>query len=417
MTYFTERVVDAWSKFPANVLSWQQSVSDETLDCSGELGESRRSQCTSHCLRRQWDRRRVEAWNGPQRFCGGLDIHKDNGSIEGQYNSQNFTNIKPLILFLDKSSTKKTYDMFNHSRPPLEFLLSNICDVPALQIPLFVLFLNIYLLTMLGNWVVILIIYMCPTFHTPMYFFIGNLGILDAIYISTTVPKMLTNYFKERKSISYVGCVTQLYVYLVMAATESTLLSTMAYDRYVAICHPLEYHVIMNKKFCLQLATTSWTIGIFYSLIHTGVTFRLNFCKSIQIDHFFCDIPPLLKISCSSTFLNEIVVYVVGGLLVLICFPLIIISYIFIVKTVINISTAKGRIKTCSTCISHFVSVSLFYVSGSFAYFHPISPSSFSQYKVNALFYTILPPLLNPLIYSLRNKELNKAFKKILKKI
>lgn len=306
--------------------------------------------------------------------------------------------------------------MFNNTGLPLEFLLSNISDVPALQIPLFVLFLSIYLLTMLGNWTVILIIFLHPALHTPMYFFIGNLGVLDAIYISTTVPKMLTNYFKKRKIISYAGCVTQLYLYLVMASTESTLLSTMAYDRYVAICHPLRYHAIMNKRVCLELAATSWIIGIFYSLIHTKTTFRLHFCKSIQIDHFFCDIPPLLKISCSNTFINEIVVYVIGGLLVLICFPLIIISYFFIVKTVFKISTAKARTKTCSTCISHFLSVSLFYISGSFAYFHPTSPNSFSQYKVNALFYTILPPLLNPLIYSLRNKELGKIFKKAINK-
>ncbi|XP_075175841.1 olfactory receptor 5B12-like [Anomaloglossus baeobatrachus] len=190
----------------------------------------------------------------------------------------------------------------------------------------------------------------------------------------------------------------------------------MAFDRYVAICYPLRYHAIMNKKVCLQFATTSWIIGIFYSLIHTANTFRLSFCKSIQIDHFFCDIPPLLKISCSSIIINEIIVYVVGGLLVLICFPLIIISYIFIVKTVFMISNAKARTKTCSTCTSHFLSVSLFYISGSFAYFHQTSPNSFSQYKINALFYTILPPLLNPLIYSLRNKELEKVFKKVISK-
>ncbi|XP_040275636.1 olfactory receptor 8D1-like [Bufo bufo] len=303
--------------------------------------------------------------------------------------------------------------MFNHTDAPLEFLLSNISDMPALQIPLYVFFLNCYLFTMLGNCAVIFIVYFHPALHTPMYFFIGNLGFLDAIYISTTVPKMLINYFKKRKTISYVGCVAQLYLYLMMAATESTLLSTMAYDRYVAICHPLRYHAIMDKKVCLELATTSWIFGILYSLIHTGNTFRLNFCKSIQIDHFFCDIPPLLKISCSSTILTEIIVYVVGGLLVLICFPLIIISYVFIVKTVFKISTAKARTKTCSTCISHFLSVSLFYVSGSFAYFYPTEHNSFNQYKVNALFYTILPPLLNPLIYSLRNKEIEKVFKKI----
>ncbi|XP_068104312.1 olfactory receptor 12D1-like [Hyperolius riggenbachi] len=174
------------------------------------------------------------------------------------------------------------------------------------KIPLYILFLNIYIFTLLGNWIIILMIYLNPVLHTPMYFFIGNLGCLDIIYISTTMPKMLHNFFQERKSISYAGCVAQLYLYLVMAATESTLLSTMAYDRYVSICNPLCYYTVMNKKVCLQLTTTAWLVGMAYSLIHTVNTFRLNYCNSNKIDHFFCDIPPLMKISCSDTSLTEI---------------------------------------------------------------------------------------------------------------
>ncbi|XP_053324495.1 olfactory receptor 5I1-like [Spea bombifrons] len=283
-----------------------------------------------------------------------------------------------------------------------------------LQIPLFLIFLTIYLFALVGNCTIIIIIIKHPHLQTPMYFFIGNLGILDIFYISTTVPKMLVNFLRARKSISFVGCVLQLYFYLVMAATESTLLSTMAYDRFVAICKPLRYLAIMNQKFCLQLATYSWIIGFIYSAIHTFHTFQLNFCRSNIIDHFYCDIPPLLKISCSDTITSEIVVYVVGGLLVLICFPLIIVSYVFIIQNILRIPSARGRSKTFSTCISHLLSVSLFYVSGSFAYFRPMSLNAMAQYKINAVFYTIIPPMINPLIYSLRNKELKKALRKVL---
>ncbi|XP_075424072.1 olfactory receptor 5AP2-like [Ascaphus truei] len=297
---------------------------------------------------------------------------------------------------------------------PMEFLLSDISEVPVLQMPLSFLFLNIYLIALVGNWAIIIIIYRHPLLHTPMYFFIGNLGFLDIFYISTTVPKMLTNSLTQRKSISFVGCVAQLYFYLAMAATESTLLATMAYDRYVAICNPLRYFVIMNGTFCLQLVTSSWLIGIVYSFIHTANTFRLNFCSSNIIDHFFCDIPPLLMISCTDTSINEIVVYGVGGLLVLVCFPLIIFSYVCIIKTILRIPSATGRNKTFSTCVSHLLAVSLFYVTGSFAYFRPASSNPSHQHKINAVFYTILPPMMNPIIYSLRNKELKKAVKKMV---
>ncbi|XP_063312535.1 olfactory receptor 5I1-like [Pelobates fuscus] len=292
---------------------------------------------------------------------------------------------------------------------PVEFILSTLSDVPVFQIPLFIVFIIIYLIALMANGAIILLIFHCPFLHTPMYFFIGNLGLLDIFYLSTTVPKMLSNYLTKKKSISFAGCVAQLYIYLVMAATESTLLSTMAYDRYVAICNPLRYLMIMNRTVCLKLATCSWIIGIFYSAIHTTNTFMLNFCRSNIVDHFYCDIPPLLKISCSDTSKTEIVIYVVGGLLVLICFPLIIISYVFIIQSILKIPSATSRSKTFSTCVSHLLSVSLFYVSGSFAYFRPMSSNSLSEYKFNAIFYTIIPPIMNPIIYSLRNKELKKA--------
>ncbi|XP_053555848.1 olfactory receptor-like protein OLF1 [Bombina bombina] len=298
---------------------------------------------------------------------------------------------------------------------PMEFILNDFSVNPGLQIFTFILFLVIYLAASGGNILIILIILHAPHLWTPMYFFVVNLGILDMCYISTTVPNFLKNSLSQRKTISFIGCVIQLYVFLSMAATESTLLAVMSYDRYVAICNPLHYHIIMNRKNCLYLAVSAWFNGTIYSIIHTTNTFRLQFCQSNVIDHFFCDITPLLKIACSNTKLNEIMIFGVGAVMILPCFPLIITSYIYIIKTVLRIPSAKGRSKTFSTCVSHLTTVGLFYLTGISVYLHPVSTSTaVNQDKISAVFYTMLVPMVNPIIYSLRNKELKEA---ILKRV
>ncbi|KAG8455583.1 hypothetical protein GDO86_001689 [Hymenochirus boettgeri] len=295
---------------------------------------------------------------------------------------------------------------------PMEFVLRDFSLTPGFQILSFVLFFIIYLVAAVGNLLIILIIIHVPHLNTPMYFFIANLGILDISYISTIVPIFLSNLLKHHKSISFGGCVVQMFFFLSMAATESSLLAAMSYDRYIAICNPLRYRVIMNPKICFLFAASSWTIGFVYSTIHTVKTFTLTFCRSNVIDHFFCDIPPLLKISCSNTKLNETLIFGVGAVLILPCFPLIIISYIYIIHSILKIPSARGRKKTFSTCVSHLMAVCLFYLTGISVYLHPVSAnSSYQQDKISAVFYTILVPMANPIIYSLRNSELKKAIK------
>ncbi|XP_041441972.1 olfactory receptor 5I1-like, partial [Xenopus laevis] len=295
---------------------------------------------------------------------------------------------------------------------PMEFVLTDFSEEPILKVLSFVLFLFTYLVATVGNVMIILIIMHVPHLRTPMYFFILNLAILDVCYISTTVPNMLDNSLKQVKRISFGGCVVQMYFFLSMAATESFLLAAMSYDRYVAICNPLRYTVIMNWRLCLQLAATSWIIGFIYSSIHTASTFTLEFCRSNVIDHIFCDIPPLLNISCSNTKINEFLIFVVGAVLILPCFPLIVISYVYIVRAIMRIPSATGRKKTFSTCVSHLIAVSLFYLTGTSVYLRPASAnSSFQQNKISAVFYSIFVPMVNPIIYSLRNKELKGAIK------
>ncbi|XP_063312536.1 olfactory receptor 5I1-like [Pelobates fuscus] len=298
---------------------------------------------------------------------------------------------------------------------PMEFILSDLAEKPILQMLCFPVFFTIYLIGSVGNMMIITIILKAPHLWTPMYFFIVNLAGLDMCYISTIVPNLLVNSLRQRKTISYEGCVVQLYVFLMMASTESCLLAAMSYDRYVAICHPLRYTVIINRDVCLQLNVSSWIIGIIYSSIHTSNTFQLHFCRSNVIDHFFCDIPPLLKIACSDTRFNKIMVYGVGAVLILPCFPLIIVSYIYIIHDVLRIPSATGRRKTFSTCVSHLMAVGLFYLTGSSVYLQPLSTTTTQQQdKVSAVFYTILVPMANPIIYSLRNKDLKESISKMM---
>ncbi|XP_056430796.1 olfactory receptor 8U9-like [Hyla sarda] len=248
-----------------------------------------------------------------------------------------------------------------------------------------------------------------------MYFFIKHLAVLDMCFISTIVPKLLASLISKWSTISFGGCVIQLFFFLALAATESILLAAMSYDRYVAICNPLRYTAIMSREVCIQLSTTSWTIGGVYSTIHTINTFRLHFCRSNVIEHFFCDLPPLLKIACSDIRPNQNMIYGIGAVLILPCFPLTLVSYVFILRAIMRIHSVKGQRKAFSTCVSHLVTVGLFYLTGISVYLRPKASSlALYQDKISAVFYTILVPMVNPIVYSLRNKELKQAIKKTL---
>ncbi|XP_029431443.1 olfactory receptor 1020-like [Rhinatrema bivittatum] len=294
-----------------------------------------------------------------------------------------------------------------------EFLLLGLTDDPHLKTLLFVVFLIIYLMTLLGNLGIILLIKQDSRLHTPMYFFLSNLSFVDLGCSSTVAPKTLINFLSENKAISYLGCATQMYFFVLFACADIFLLALMAYDRYVAICKPLHYPVVMTRRLCTQLVVCCYTLSIFYSLIQTGTTFHLFFCNSNAINHFFCDIPPMLKISCTETFINEIVTPTFAGFLTVSSVLMILISYISILSTILRMNSAEGRHKAFSTCASHFVSVTLYFGTIFFIYLRPSSSYSSEQNMVVSVFYSMVIPMLNPLIYSLRNQEVIAAVKKI----
>ncbi|XP_069488921.1 olfactory receptor 10A7-like [Ambystoma mexicanum] len=298
-----------------------------------------------------------------------------------------------------------------------EFILFGFSDLSfRIQVCLFVLFLFVYLFTLAGNIMIILIVTVDSLLHTPMYFFLKNLSFLELCYISVTVPKMLVNFLAEDKSISFAGCTAQMYCFFTLGVTECFLLAMMAYDRYVAICNPLHYAIIMNKSKCLQLAATSWVGGNLISLGQTASIFSLPYCGPNVIDHFFCDIPPVLKLACTDTTANKISVSVTGFLVLPMPFLLVLYSYARIMSAILKIRSAEGRKKVFSTCASHFVSVTLFFGTGGFTYVRVKTTGSSEDHDMLlSLLYSVVTPLLNPMIYSLRNKEIMKSIKTLHK--
>ncbi|XP_030417669.1 olfactory receptor 1052-like isoform X2 [Gopherus evgoodei] len=262
----------------------------------------------------------------------------------------------------------------------------------------------------------ILVIQINPQLHTPMYFFLSNLSFLDTCYSSTIAPNMLVNFLVEHKAISYSGCIMQYCFFAVFATTEIFLLAAMAYDRYVAICNPLLYTVTMTKKVCLLLVIGSYFWGFVNSLIHTSGLLRLSFCDSNIINHFFCDLTPLLKLSCSNIHMNVMLVFIFGSLFEISTFLIIIVSYILIIVAVLRIHSAEGRHKAFSTCASHLTAVAIFHGTILFMYFRPSSSYSLDTDKMASVFYTVMIPMLNPLIYSLRNKEVKGAVRKMIER-
>nr|XP_020647966.1 olfactory receptor 1020-like [Pogona vitticeps] len=292
-----------------------------------------------------------------------------------------------------------------------EFILAGFTDNPQLHISLFVVFLTIYVTTLLGNVGMIALIRLDSQLQTPMYFFLRNLSFSDICYSTVIVPQTLVNFWAEKKAISFAGCAAQFYFYAVFATVECLLLAAMAYDRYVAICNPLLYPLVMSKRVCLGLVLASYLAGCVNGAIHTHTTFRLPFCSSNVVDHFFCDVPFILKLACSNTMLNRTLLFVISSLVGLCSFLTILISYIYILVAIKKISSSDGKKKTLSTCASHLMAVTLFYTTILFIYLKPTSRSSEEQDQVAAVFYTMVIPMVNPLIYSLRNKDVKKALK------
>ncbi|KAL2806108.1 olfactory receptor 5J2, partial [Daubentonia madagascariensis] len=297
-----------------------------------------------------------------------------------------------------------------------EFILLGLTDRAEVKILLFVLFLVIYAITLVGNLGMIFLIQITPKLHTPMYFFLSCLSFVDVCYSSVIAPKMLTNLLVVRETISFSACLAQHLFFGVFITTEGFLLSAMAYDRYVAIVNPLLYTAAMSKRKCIGLVTGSCTGGMINSLTHTISLGRLSFCGPNVVGHFFCDVPPLLKLSCSDTSMNELLLLTFSAVIAMTTFLIVIISYIFIAVAILRIHSASGRRKAFSTCASHLTAVTIFYGTLSFNYIQPSSQYSVEQEKVVSVFYTLVTPMLNPLIYSLRNKEVKDAVKRVRNK-
>ncbi|XP_053882074.1 olfactory receptor 5V1-like [Malaclemys terrapin pileata] len=295
-----------------------------------------------------------------------------------------------------------------------KFILTGLSDLPEVRFPLFLLFSLIYLATLAGNITIIIAIGTDVRLHNPMYFFLSNLSLLDILCPTVTVPKMLDMFLSGNKEISFASCVLQLYFLIDVVGTEIFLLAVMAYDRYVAICHPLQYTAIMNKRLCAQMAAGTWISGFLNSLLHTSLTFTLSFCGSNEVNQYFCDIPPVVALSCSSTYTSEMVLLSVAGVLGSSAFVITLVSYIYIVFAILRMSSTKGRHKAFSTCASHLTVVGLFYGTTIFTYVRPSSRYSPNQDRVISMLYGIITPMLNPMIYSLRNKEVKRALRRVI---
>uniref|UniRef100_A0A8C4YT86 Olfactory receptor n=1 Tax=Gopherus evgoodei TaxID=1825980 RepID=A0A8C4YT86_9SAUR len=298
----------------------------------------------------------------------------------------------------------------------IEFIFQRFTSLPQLQILLFLVFLLSYLVILMGNLLIILLIKLNPSLHTPMYFFLLNLSFLEVCYTSSVVPQLLAHLLVEQKTITVVGCAAQMYVFTILGLTECCLLAAMAYDRYIAICNPLHYRTIMSGRVCAQLVAASWTIGILVEVVQITWIFSLPFCGSNRIHHFFCDIPPVVKMACTDTSKNEIVVLTVSVLFIMGPFLLITVSYICIISTILKLPSAEGRSKAFSTCSSHLMVVTLFYGTALFTYLRPKSISTPESDQMISLMYIVVTPVLNPIIYTLRNKKVKGAFRKTIEK-
>ncbi|XP_048203283.1 olfactory receptor 12D2-like [Perognathus longimembris pacificus] len=299
----------------------------------------------------------------------------------------------------------------------MEFILLGVTDIKELESFLFPVFLAIYFVNVAGNGAILTVVISDSRLHLPMYFFLGNLSCLDISFSTVTMPKMLENLISTDKAISFLGCISQLHFFHFFGSTEAMLLAVMAFDRFVAICKPLHYSVIMNPRLCALMAITIWTIGFFHALMHSIMTSHLNFCGSNHIHHFFCDVKPLLELACGNTELNQWLLNTVTGTIAMGPFFLTLLSYFYIIAHLfLKTHSCSMLQKALSTCASHFTVVFLFYAPVFFIYLRPASGSSLDQERVIAIMYSVVTPALNPLIYTLRNKEVKGALKRISRK-
>ncbi|XP_034349402.1 olfactory receptor 5T9 [Arvicanthis niloticus] len=296
------------------------------------------------------------------------------------------------------------------------FRLTGFTDDADMQVLLFLLFFVMYLFTLIGNLGLVLLVIGDSRLHNPMYYFLSVLSFLDACYSTVVTPKMLVNFLSKDKSISYPGCVTEMFLFVTFGTTECFLLAAMAYDRYVAIYNPLLYVVKMSPRVYIPLIIACYSGGIMHATIHTVATFRLSFCASNEIRHVFCDIPPLLAISCSNTNMNQLLLFYCVGSIEIITIMIVLISYSFILFAVLKMHSAEGRRKIFSTCGSHLTGVSIYHGTILFMYVRPSSNYAFEHDMIVSTFYTIVIPMLNPIIYSLRNKDVKEAIKKIFER-
>ncbi|XP_008827054.1 olfactory receptor 1D2 [Nannospalax galili] len=296
-----------------------------------------------------------------------------------------------------------------------EFLLIGLSEIPEQQQIQFWVFLSMYLATVVGNVLIILAIGSDSRLHTPMYFFLANLSFTDLFFVTNTIPKMLVNLQSQNKAVSYTGCLTQLYFLVSLVALDNLILATMAYDRYVAICRPLHYAIAMSPKLCVLLLTLCWALSILYGLIHTLLMTRVTFCRFRKIHYLFCEVYVLLRLACSDTHINHTVLIATGCFIFLTPFGFMIMSYIWIVRAILRIPSASNKYKAFSTCASHLAVVSLFYGTLCMVYLQPLKTYSMKD-SVATVMYAVVTPMMNPFIYSLRNKDMHRALGRLLKK-
>ncbi|XP_061447977.1 olfactory receptor 13G1-like [Rhineura floridana] len=311
-----------------------------------------------------------------------------------------------------KDTGRRNTEIKNQSAV-MEFTLAGLTSSAELQTLLFGVFAFIYATALASNFLLIFIICSCRKLHTPMYFLLINLSLVNVFSISVTTPKLLQTLWTHGNTISFYGCITQVFLFIWCLGTELFLLSFMAFDRYAAICHPLQYTVIMRKEVCVGIASGVWLAGIVNSSVHTGLMLQLSFCNSNIINHFYCDLFPLLKLSCSDTNLNEMMIFAADVIFAICSCGLTLTSYCFILRAIFSIHSTEGKKKAFSTCSSHLIVVSFYFSSVIYAYIRPSSDYSVDKDKFVSLLYTVVPSIVNPLIYSLRNKEVKEALKTI----
>ncbi|XP_005401350.2 PREDICTED: olfactory receptor 1468-like [Chinchilla lanigera] len=294
-----------------------------------------------------------------------------------------------------------------------EFFLLGLTVGCEQQQIVFILFLCMYLITMVGNLLIILAIVSDTHLHSPMYFFLANLSFTDICFTTTTVPKMLADIRSQHPTISFEGCLTQMYFFMLLVDLDNFLLAAMAYDRYIAICHPLHYVTLLNTKQCAFLVVIPWVVSNLVSVLHLSLLSRLTFCNQIEIPHFFCDLEPVLRLACSDTKINYLMIFAIGGAVIFFPVTFILVTYAFIGSTVLRVPSTRGKWKTFSTRGSHLSAVALFYGSIVGVYFLPYSAYSAERGKVSAIMYTIITPMMNPFIYSLRNKDMKRALRRL----